>query len=215
MRIAASGVSIHMFGAPLEWIAREEPMPLACWRSPTPRASARRSVGAGPRTLVAGGSSAGGHLAALLGTTGDIKEFEGAGGVDPRKYSSRVQAVCDYYGAADLTGMVTRQRRDPDGSGENAAVALLGGPGPDLADRAKQASPVSYVSADDCPFLILHGEADAVVPVEQSRNLDRLLRERGVAVELHVIPNAGHGGREFNRAETWTVVRAFLDRHLK
>jgi dipeptidyl aminopeptidase/acylaminoacyl peptidase len=90
-------------------------------------------------------------------------------------------------------------------------MALLGGPGPDLADRARSASPLTHVSADDPPFLILHGDADRLVPLEQSKRLDAALRAAGVASTLMVLPGVGHSGAEFFKADApRQTMRQFL-----
>jgi len=130
------------------------------------------------------GMSAGGHLAALLGTSGGVPELEGSG--DNMQYSSRVQAVCDVAGPADLSAMtnVGPKRRF-------AIEALLGGPLEKDKAKAIAASPIHYVSKDDPPFLIVHGEGDRVVPVEQSHRLYEELRKAGVNATLKILP-VGH-----------------------
>src|SRR5881396_2302714 len=108
------------------------------------------------------GMSAGGHLAALLGTSGGVPELEGSG--DNMQYSSRVQAVCDVAGPADLPALTNLGPKRM-----FAIEGLLGGPLEKDKAKAIAASPIHYVSKDDPPFLIVHGEADRVVPVEQSQ----------------------------------------------
>jgi len=131
------------------------------------------------------GMSAGGHLAALLGTSGGVPELEGSG--DNMQYSSRVQGVCDVAGPADLSAMTNLgpKRRF-------AIEALLGGPLEKDKAKAIAASPIHYVSKDDPPFLIVHGEADRVVPVEQSQRLYEELRKAGVNATLKILPQVGH-----------------------
>ncbi len=137
-----------------------------------------------PDHIGAWGMSAGGHLAALLGTSGGVPELEGNG--DNMQYSSRVQAVCDVAGPTDLPDMtnVGPKRRV-------AIEALLGGP---LEDNKKAiaASPIHYVSKDDPPFLIMHGEGDRVIPLRQSQRLYEELRKAGVDAKLKIIPGVGH-----------------------
>ena len=131
------------------------------------------------------GVSAGGHLAALLGTSGGVPELEGSG--DNMQYSSRVQAVCDVAGPVDLLALTNLgpERRF-------AIEGLLGG-APEK-DKATTASPLHYVSKDDPPFLIVHGESDRVVPVEQSQRLYEELRKAGVNATLKILPQVGHQG---------------------
>jgi acetyl esterase/lipase len=118
------------------------------------------------------GESAGGHLVALLGTS------DKSAGFDVGEYleqSSRVQAVVDLYGPADL---------------DNHPQQMWGKVFP--IDQLESASPVTYVSADDPPFLILHGNQDALVPFEPSQLLYERLTAVGVEAELVTVKNAGH-----------------------
>jgi acetyl esterase/lipase len=131
------------------------------------------------------GYSAGGHLAALLGTSGGVPELEGTG--DNMQYSSQVQAVCDVGGPADLLTMTNL------GPKRTFAVeGLLGGPLENDKAKAIAASPIHYISKDDPPFLIVHGEADRVVPVEQSQRLYEELRKAGVNATLKILPVGHH-----------------------
>src|SRR5208282_1821342 len=102
------------------------------------------------------GASAGGHLVALLGTTGGVKELEGNdGNLDQ---SSRVQAVVDWFGPTDFRN-IGKQLESP-----NSPVSkLLGGPVSENKEKAEKASPVTYVGKDDPPFLIMHGDKDPLV----------------------------------------------------
>jgi acetyl esterase/lipase len=154
------------------------------------------------------GASAGGHLVALLGTSGGVKELEGNGG--PLDRSSRVQAVIDWFGPTDFTKMGGSH------DGPNSPEArLLGGPVQENKEKAARANPITYVSHDDPPFLIMHGDQDPTVPFNQSELLAGALRGAGVDVSFHPVKGAGHGGREFSSAENRKLVEAFLDKHLK
>ncbi|HUR56346.1 MAG TPA: alpha/beta hydrolase, partial [Opitutaceae bacterium] len=156
---------------------------------------------------VAGGS-AGAHLAAVLGTS-DAPEGESA--------SSRVQAVLDLYGPSDLLTMPNNlagpHKTDEMLAATNGAK-LLGGIVRDRPAIAKAGSALHQVSRDDPPFLILHGDKDPQVPLEQSQRLHARLQEAGVASELHVVPGAGHGGKEFSTPEMRERIRTFLKRAL-
>jgi acetyl esterase/lipase len=161
------------------------------------------------------GGSAGGHLVALLGTSGDVKELEGEGS-NPG-VSSRVQAVCDFFGPADLLTMA--EQSGPDSTIQHDSPSspesrLLGGPILESKQAARLASPVTYVTKDDPPFLIVHGDKDNVVPVGQSKELHEALLKAGVDSTLLVIPGAGHG-RGILTPETDRVVTTFFDKHLK
>jgi acetyl esterase/lipase len=130
------------------------------------------------------GYSAGGHLAALLGTSGGVSELEGNG--DNMQYSSQVQAVCVVAGPADLTAMTNLGPR------RTAAIqGLLGVPLEENKANAIAASPIHYISKDDPPFLIVHGEGDRVVPVEQGQRFYEELRKAGVNATLKILP-VGH-----------------------
>jgi acetyl esterase/lipase len=142
------------------------------------------------------GSSAGGHLVALLGTSGDVKEWETVG--EHRDVSSRVQAVCDWYGPTDLLQM-DRQAKESGGRAFHDAAnspesKLIGGPIQERREQAAKANPIVYVTRDDPPFLIAHGDADPAVPVGQSRLLEATLKAAGVDVTLYIVAGGGHGG---------------------
>ena len=160
------------------------------------------------RVGVAGGS-AGGHLAALLGT------------LDPpadETVSSRVRAVCDLYGPSDLLTMPPNVpgpgKTDADLANSNGAK-LLGGTVKDRPELARQASALFQASAGDAPFLILHGDQDQRVPLDQSQRLHERLQEVGVPSELVVLPAAGHGGPAFQTPEIQARVKQFFDAHLQ
>lgn len=154
------------------------------------------------------GASAGGHLVALLGTTGDVKELEGnEGNLDQ---SSRVQCVVDWFGPTDLT------KTDAVGEKARSAVTgLLGGPLEEKKEKALLASPVHYVSKDDAPILIMHGDKDEIVPIAQSELLDKVLRQTGVQCTFVCIPGNGHGGRGFASLQTRETIEQFFEKHLK
>ncbi|WP_329538923.1 alpha/beta hydrolase [Streptomyces sp. NBC_01358] len=140
------------------------------------------------------GSSAGGHLAALLGLTGGDPAWEGNGG--HAAYSSDVQAVVDGYGPADLLHMDADSLpggvvNDIDPS--SPPWGLLGGPTTEHPEPASQASPVSHVGAQAAPFLILHGDADLLVGPRQSQRLFDALHAAGAEATLVSVHGAGHG----------------------
>jgi acetyl esterase/lipase len=154
------------------------------------------------------GASAGGHLVALLGTSGDVKELEGKGGNADQ--SSRVQAVVDWFGPTDFTRMGSSH----DGP-QSPEARLLGGPVQENKDKAARANPITYVSKDDPPFLILHGVNDRTVPFNQSELLVEALKKAGVKVTFQPVKGAGHGGREFQSAANRKLIEEFFARHLK
>lgn len=158
------------------------------------------------------GSSAGGHLVALLGTAGEVKDFDRGENLDQ---SSRVQAVCDFFGPSDLTPMVTTPGYEGHGREGSPESKLIGGTPAQNPDKARAASPVTYVSAGNPPFLIVHGQKDPVVPYDQSVRLDEALRKAGVETQLMLLPGAKHGGPEFFSPEVQSAVQRFFDEHLK
>jgi len=122
------------------------------------------------------GASAGGHLAALAATSGDVKELEPLGLPDElAAESDRVQACIGWYGIYDLTGMEER-----------------GGPGGYFAGTAKLASPVTYVDDSDGAFLLIHGSTDPVIPFQQSIDFNDLLNSHHLTSSVHIIPNVAH-----------------------
>jgi acetyl esterase/lipase len=176
------------------------------------RAHAAR-YGIDPKRVGVWGSSAGGHLVALLGTAGDATRWDTVGG--DADQSARVQAVCDFYGPANLdVAKMPGKGRGP----ESPVGRLLGGPVDERKELARQASPVTHVSADDPPFLIFHGEQDETVPIEQSEMLAEALLKAGVEVRFVRVKNAGHGFRpdsEPSGAQIRAMVAEFFDKHLK
>ncbi len=163
------------------------------------------------------GGSAGGHLAAMLGTTSDSNEFATASNVAE---SSAVQAVCDWFGPTNFCpekpdGEALAVINPPARSGQEMVEELLGGSPSEKVDVARSASPVTFATADDPPFLIMHGADDRVVPVAHSRMLAKSLKDAGVSVKLKVVPEAGHAGREWVQRDLLDQVRSFFDRNLK
>jgi acetyl esterase/lipase len=135
-----------------------------------------------PERFGAIGPSAGGHLVLLLGVTDDTAGFDVG---EYPEYSSRVQAVVDMYGLADLTPPFTRtlffDRLEVFGIDDHRDPIF------------EIASPVGYVTPDDPPVLIFQGEFDTTVPPKQSMRLFRRLQTEGVEAELVMVENAGHG----------------------
>lgn len=154
------------------------------------------------------GGSAGGHLAALMGTRPAGEE----------KISSRVQAVCDWYGPTDLLIMppnVVSEKRPLEKVSQSNGAKLLGATVRDVPELAKDASAYYQVSSDDSPFLIMHGSEDPGVPVEQSEKFHEALEKAGVSSELVIVEGAGHGGPLFNTDEVRESVAAFFGRWLR
>ena len=156
------------------------------------------------RSAAMGGSS-GGHVVALWGTLALPPE-------------DKVKVVVDWYGPTDLLTMppnvLSEKRTRAELAKANGAL-LLGGVVMDQPEKAKAASALHQVTKDDVPFLIMHGTADTSVPVDQSERLHAALKAAGVESTLKLLPGAGHGGKEFDSAESHAAIQEFLDRHLK
>lgn len=179
-----------------------------------------------PDRFAAWGTSAGAHLASMLGVTGDERtvtmgnatvNLEGATGGNiggNAGLSSRVQAVVSWYGHGDLLQMSfypTTQDHDAGGSPESR---LVGNWIQKVPERTATASPVTFASADDPPFLVMHGTIDDIVPFNQSELLVDALRRNGVRVTWVPVPNAGHGGNSFNTTANYQTVYDFLKARL-
>ena len=168
------------------------------------RAHAPR-YGIDPNRIGIWGPSAGGHLAALAGTSGDVPELEGTGGWQGQ--SSRVQAVVDWSGPTDLT-QLARAHDDAD----SAVMGLIGGLVRKNIDRAAKANPITYVKSGEPPFLIMHGTLDTIVPPSQSDLLHDALQKAGVSSQLVKVPEKGHEDLGDDAIEK---VHAFLAKILK
>jgi acetyl esterase/lipase len=166
--------------------------------------------GLDPARIAAWGASAGGNLAAMLGTTS-------GGNAAATTPQDRVQAVVDFFGPTDFLRM--DEQAIPGGQKHNPAESpesqLIGGPIQDNPEKAARANPAAYAAAGNPPFLILHGDRDPLVPVGQSEILFAALRRANVDVIFHKIVGAGHGGPPFQSPVVRAMVLAFLDQHLK
>lgn len=153
-----------------------------------------------PQRIAICGSSAGGHLALLLGMSSGVEHLEGTVGGNPEQ-AGPVRAIIDLYGPSDLPQMAGQSRRF--NTAHTATDELL-------AD----ASPLAYLSPDDPPVLIFHGDQDNTVPKEQSLVLNERYQRAGLESELHILPGAGHGGMVFSSEDTYQLIKTFLDKHL-
>ncbi|MCH2182690.1 MAG: alpha/beta hydrolase fold domain-containing protein [Mariniblastus sp.] len=146
-----------------------------------------------PNRFGAFGKSAGGHLVCLLGTQGN-RATENPGSAVPT--SSRVQAVCSWYGPTELLSMNRQSGPDSqiDHDDKNSPESrLVGGPLQENGELARSASPLQHVTADDAPTLLMHGNRDRLVPWQQSEKLHQKLESAGVQSRLMIIEGAGHG----------------------
>jgi acetyl esterase/lipase len=139
--------------------------------------------GIDPDNIGVWGGSAGGHLALMVALVDKSAGLEGTGGW--ADFSSSVQAVCSFYGSTDMALQFNQGDR-------NAPSAFLGGRPSEKPDVFKKASPINYVSPDDPPLLMVHGDKDATVPLEQSKLLLDAYQKIGFDARLIVVKNAGH-----------------------
>ena len=133
-----------------------------------------------------------------------MKELEGTGGWQDQ--SSRVQAAVDWYGPTDIADGDAHAAPDSHGS------LLIGGPVPENLDKAAQVNPITYISADTPPILIMHGTEDTAVLPSQSELLYEALQKAKVPSELVMVPGKAH---EYLGDDAIERVHAFLAKLLK
>lgn len=173
-----------------------------------------------PDHIGVGGDSAGGHLVSLLGTSGGKKAFPMIGGNEEQ--SDRVQAVCDFYGPEDFNTVMQQAEDDKNvknifkfNTPSDPYSGLIGvSLGSDKA-KGDAVSPVHFVSKDNPPFLILHGDHDALVPFAQGKEIEAALKAQNVPVYLQEFPGGGHGGPAFGKPAVNKLIQNFFDKYLK
>jgi acetyl esterase/lipase len=165
------------------------------------------------------GHSAGGHLVACLGTMDERAGFDVGAYTN---VSSRVQAVVNYAGPSDFTRGSAGLVGAKEGVDAGILVKLFGGGFKQKPAVWQTASPVTWASSNSAPMLIVHGDTDALVPLEQAEVLNQALKQAGAKVELIVVKNGDHGmqpaKREFpaepSDQEIHRRVLHFFDDHL-
>jgi len=173
-----------------------------------------------PNKIIAAGGSAGGHLAALLGTSGDVKEMEDLSSGNPEQ-SSRVNAVVEWYGPVDFLQMDSQHAElgqpgyhSEDNSPESN---LIGGTITANSEKCLAATPMHYIKKNNPPFYIQHGKADVAVPYLQSVELAEALRKVIGAenVALEILENGGHLDPVHMSPFYMEKILNFLDKHLR
>ncbi|HNS32748.1 MAG TPA: alpha/beta hydrolase [bacterium] len=159
------------------------------------------------------GVSAGGHLASLLGTTAETKEFDRGENLD---FSSSIQAVCNFYGPSSINELGRFAEKKGNESLKQVVEKLIGGPLDRKKKTAEKASPLNYIHKNAAPFLIIHGDRDPVVPVSQSEMLHKALLEAGVESHLYIVKGGIHGGEGFiNSTLLVRKISSFFNSHIK
>lgn len=156
------------------------------------------------------GGSAGGHLALMLGVSGDEPELEGD--IGPYKgVSSKVAAVVNFFGVTELLAIIDEPSEIDHARSDAPEAMLIGGCLEDNPEKAKAVSPITYVTSNDPPVLTVHGTQDPIVPYDQAVRLDAALRKAGVPSYFVTIRGGGHG--DFGAAAD-DRVKAFFDKYL-
>ncbi len=157
--------------------------------------------------FAAGGFSAGGHLALLLGLADKVEGWDAGGNTSE---SSRVQCVVDFFGPTDLS------LYGASSSLEDAYMVPVFGKAVKTDPTVyKKASPITYVGKGAPPVLIFHGNFDFIVPIVHSENLLAKLKDAGATAELVTVRGEGHGWGGVTLTRTTNDALKFLDTHLK
>jgi dipeptidyl aminopeptidase/acylaminoacyl peptidase len=174
------------------------------------------------------GESAGGYLAAMLGVTGGVSEFDEGDGL---AQSSKVQAVVDKFGASDLSKIVAdfepaqQSQYGPGTSlahfvnGPNSTKGVLDNPA-----AINASNPLTYVDASDPAFLLFHGSADGLVSPSQTLILHNALKSAGIDSTRYVLEGSKHGdmafmgdreaGKPWSTTQVMNIIVNFFHRHL-
>jgi len=156
------------------------------------------AYGVDPDRLGITGGSAGGHLSLSIGLRAEGADGSPQDGANPR--DNQVRAIVAYYPPVDIRPLVGPSERFP---------ALDFDP-----ELSAGISPILFVTEDDPPTLLLHGDADTLVPIRNSQVMYAALQDVGVETEFHTFPGAGHGFRGDDAARGVALTIDWFERHL-
>src|SRR5262245_33308839 len=160
--------------------------------------------------IVVAGASAGGHLAL---TTGMIPPTAGFDSTCLAPAAPTVAAIVDFFGITDVADLLDGPNKKPFPESWPYAVQWMGNQ-PNRTELARAASPLTYVRPGVPPTILIHGDADDLVPYAHSVRLRDALQKAGVPSEMVTIPGGGHGGfapEEMRRI--YTAIERFLTTH--
>ena len=155
------------------------------------------------------GSSAGGHLAALVGVTNGLEKLEGSVGTH-RNVSSDVHRIVSFYGASNLQSILSQSTAFGLNVRVPALQLLLGDQPEKQPELAELASPVAHVDKADPPLLLIHGDEDPQMPIEQAYELRKAYANAKLPVQFEVVRGGKHGGNGFFEDEMIDRVARYL-----